>query len=56
LRPVLTRRLFARAQTQMAAVSSFVGTPLAVRAPTRTASRQQFCVQNNANAAGPKKV
>jgi len=39
---------------EMAAVSSFSGVQLTVRAPTRTASRQQFSVQ--ANTSGPKKV
>jgi hypothetical protein len=38
----------------MAAVSAFVGAPLAVRAPRTVAKRQQFSVQ--ANTSGPKKV
>jgi hypothetical protein len=38
----------------MAAVSAFVGAPLAVRARSTVAKRQQFSVQ--ANTSGPKKV
>ena len=38
----------------MAAVSAFVGTPLAVRAPRTVAKRQQLSVQ--ASSAGPKKA